>query len=132
VAEVAFSNTGTQRRRAQWIIVGLAFILLSFVLFEAAGKHRLLMPWTLLTLGWVIGFCGVLWSEFRAPGLVWTVRLQTPCVLSCGHQQVRLYILARFPGMILLRTAQRRLWVFADETSPATWRQLLMYTRFAR
>ncbi len=132
MAEVAFANTGMQRQRAQWIMGTLAMLILSFVVLEAAQKQRLLTPLTGLTLLVVIGFLGMLWREFKAPGSAWTIQLQTPCVLHCRQQRIRLYTLARLPGMVLLRTAQRRFWVFADETSPAAWRQLLMHTRFAR
>jgi hypothetical protein len=132
MAEVAFTDAGRQRRKAHWLVAGLTLLLIGSVVYEAASKHRLFMPWTLLTLGLVLGFCYALWSEFRAPDSNWRVQLQSPCVFSCQHQHMRLYVLVRLPGMVLLRTARRRFWVFADETSPAAWRQFIMHIRFAR
>lgn len=129
---VHFAGPGWHRQRLQWAILLLAVLLLGFVAVEAASKQRLWMPFTALTGLLTLIFCRLLWLELRPPAASWDVQLQDTLTLSCRHQRVRVYPLTHLRGMLLIRTAQRRLWLFADETSPASWRQLLMHTRFAR
>ena len=132
MSTVAFSNTGAQRHRVRVLLVLVLLVLLSFVLITAGHQQRLWLPFTGATLALVLIFGAMMWVEFKPPAAQWEVLLHSPCVLSCCQQQVRLYPITQLPGMVLLRTARRRFWVFADETSPTAWRQLLMHTRFTR